>query len=243
MGISILVAASHVISSALASTPLSITPFSVNTIEYVDVVAQNDEWTLTRDSDWALSLHLDHEAYGFGGIGDSSLSITLNGVCNTDRCDAVLAVSFDDDLFLPLPIDLFQKFGMPSGIPLVSGDASQLLSSFVDAMDETTVPDGDMEAAMPMSVSLEFVNNYEDNTLSLKLNGIELEVSGRAVPIHEDLTLYLLPIGEGEIMQIFDIEVDGQNIGSEDDRAYALANFVTGGVIAGIRGIFTLGRN
>merc|ERR1719461_699323 len=98
----------------------------------------------------------------------------------------------------------------------------------------------------PMSVSLIFVNNYEDNMMSLKLNGIEHEVSGGAVPIHEDLTLYLLPIGQGNIVQINNIEVDGQNIGSEDDRAYA---FSAGGLLgsfalnAGIRGIFTLARN
>merc|ERR1719410_896787 len=101
---STLVATSYVISSALASTPLSIAPSPVDTFEYVDVVAQNDEWTLTRDNDWALSLHLDHEAYGFGEIGDSSLSITLNGACSTDPCDAVLAVGFGDDSFLSLAV-------------------------------------------------------------------------------------------------------------------------------------------
>merc|ERR1719410_1325915 len=149
---STLVATSYVISSIVGSAPLSITPGTVDKIEYVDVVAQNDEWSLTRDNDWALSLHLDHEAYGFGEIGDSSLSITLNGVCSTDPCDTLLAVQFGDDLFMPMPLGLFQKFGMPSGIPLVSGDASQLLQSFVDHMDDTIVLSGDMEK--PISVSL-----------------------------------------------------------------------------------------
>merc|ERR1712048_391966 len=230
--ISSLVAISHAISSIVGSAFLSITPGTVDTIEYVDVVAQNDDWTLTRDADWALSLHLDHEAYGFGEIGDSSLSITLSGVCSTDPCDTLLAVQFGDDLYMPLPLGLFQKFGMPSGIPLVSGDVSQLLKSFVDGVDDTIVPSGDMEE--PMSVQVEFVNNYEDNTMSLKLNGIELEVSGGAAPTNEDLTLYLFPVGQGEIMQITDIEVDGQNIGSEDDRAYAF------GPVLSV--LFSLGR-
>merc|ERR1712157_18535 len=96
---------------------------------------------------------------------------------------------------------------------------SQLLQSFADGMDDTIVPSGNMEE--PMSVSLEFVNNYEERTMLLTLNGIELEVSGGAAPINEDLTLYFLPVGQGEIMQITDIEVDGQNIGSENERAYA----------------------
>merc|ERR1712048_1263117 len=107
-----------------------------------------------------------------------------------------------------------------------------LLSSFVDGMDDTIVPSGDMKK--PMSVSLQFVNNYEDNTMSLKLNGIELEVSGGAAPIHEDLTLYLLPVGQGDIVQIDNIEVDGQNIGSEDDRSYAF------GPVLSV--LFSLGR-
>jgi len=214
------VAISHAISSTVGSAaPLSITPGTVDTIEYVDVVAQNDDWTLTRDADWALSLHLDHEAYGFGEIGDSTLSITLNGVCSTDPCDAVLAVSFGDDSFLPLAVGRDFDNLMPKEIAMKNGDASQFLpASFFD--NAILPPTEDKEAAM--SVTLEFVNNLEENTLSFKVNGIEHEVSGGAAPTSEDLTLYLLPIGEGQIMQIDNIEVDGQNIGSEDDRAYGL---------------------
>merc|ERR1711933_375054 len=211
---------SHAILSTLGSVaPLSVTPVSVDKIEYVDVVAQNDDWTLTRDIDWALSLHLDHEAYGFGEIGDSSLSITLNGVCSKDPCDAVLAVSFGDDSFLPLAVgrDDFDNL-MPREIAMMNGDVSHLPASFFDST--ILPPTEDKEAAM--SVTLEFVNNYKENTLSFKVNGIEHEVSGGAAPTREDLTLYLLPIGEGQIMQIDNLEVDGQNIGSEDDRAYGL---------------------
>merc|ERR1712019_18834 len=108
------------------------------------------------------------------------------------------------------------------------------------------VPNGYMEAATPLSVSLQFVNNHEDNTMTLKLNGVEHEVSGGAVPIHGDLTLYLLPVGQGDIVQIDNIEVNGHNIGSEDDRAYAFsAGSLLGRVAlnAGIRGLFALGRN
>merc|ERR1712048_1457824 len=177
--ISSLVTISHAISFAFGSSLLSVTPSYQ--IEYVDVVAQNDEWTLTRDSDWALSLHLDHEAYGFGEIGDSYLSITLNGVCSTDPCHAVLAVSFGDDSFLPLAVGRDLDNLMPREIPLLSGDASQLSSYIVDAADDAIVPNGYMEAATPLSVSLEFMINYEDNTMSLNLNGIEHEVSGGAV--------------------------------------------------------------
>merc|ERR1712174_154084 len=75
----------------------------------------------------ALSLHLDHEAYGFGEIGDSSLSITLNGVCSTDPCDAVLAVSFGDDSFLPLAVGRDFDNLMPKEIAIKNGDASQFL--------------------------------------------------------------------------------------------------------------------
>jgi len=187
-------------------------------------VASNDEWKLSRDGDWALSLHLDHEAFGFNEIGDSSLSITLNGVCSSDPCDAVLAVSFGDDLFLPLMTGA--DFNAPSEIPLISGDVSHLPPSFfdVEGIDDAIAPKSneDME---PMSVTLEFVNNHSDNTLSFKFNGVEREVSNGAAPTNEDLTLYLLPSREGEIMQITDIEVDGQNIGSEDERAYGLGFF------------------
>merc|ERR1719410_670199 len=180
---STLVATSYVISSIVGSASLSITPGTVDKIEYVDVVAQNDDWTLTRDNDWALSLHLDHEAYGFGEIGDSSLSITLNGVCSTDPCDAVLAVSFGDDSFLPLAVgrDDFDNL-MPKEIAMKNGDASQFLpASFFD--NAILPPTEDKEAAM--SVTLEFVNNYKENTLSFKVNGIEHEVSGGAAPTSE----------------------------------------------------------
>merc|ERR1712130_1099887 len=148
-------------------------PATIDKIEHVDVLASNDEWKLSRDGDWALSLHLDHEAFGFNEIGDSSLSITLNGACSSDPCDAVLAVSFGDDLFLPLAIGGVD-FNIPSEISLISGDVSHLPPSFfdVEGIDDAIAPKSneDME---PMSVTLEFVNNHSDNTLSFKFNGVE----------------------------------------------------------------------
>lgn len=48
-------------------------------------------------------------------------------------CDAVLAVSFGDDLFLPLMTGA--DFNAPSDIPLVSGDQMQITDIDVDGQN------------------------------------------------------------------------------------------------------------
>ena len=163
---------------------------------------KNDGFYMYQDynnpqENWALSANLDAQRYAFQAGKISSVSITFDGQCESNECDAYFAISIgDNEYWLSFVTDLdgFYDINLGDGAQrsgifvfpesgansIVSGDASTLIptgSDFTrpklrDALSLGNDDNFDRISANPNGhvgpITLELINNDIDNTFTFK---------------------------------------------------------------------------